>query len=294
MHTTTPRCSPGLAILAVVLIGLFLNPPRAMSYLGSQHIDSLYSDADFVGYVEIVASEFRQRVTGKRFEGAIVTKGRINQVLRGDSTEFIYFGRFSGSAVGKTYLLFLKRSGKTVEARLRRLRDQGNPRFDTVTSPYYLIMFEGFGSMETGHSFSLELRGKSSSERWESGLGVKFETRYVILPDSLRAASITTADDSLYGRKWVARRELTNYLLQLRSRIPATGNRPLPEKWRRSCFFMHDLEHGHIADSATATSIDTELRPQFRLLFGEAFEQRLEQTKVATFDSSIVRKYREG
>jgi hypothetical protein len=210
------------------MAGLWISIGATRSCAEPFSIDSLFAEADFVGIVTIVAGELRVPESGIDNYTGVIYKAETEQVLKGDSTPFIYFGSYRGKEIEGSYLVFLHWSRKSVSERLQHLRGLGNPQFDTATAPYFYPLFDGYGAMavEKWMEFS---RGKET-KRMDA---IQLDTGSFEIPPALLAQSIQGDDNH---RMWVPEPDLLEHFISLpeslKSRFPNATPR-VPEIGRQ-------------------------------------------------------------
>lgn len=176
-------------LLSFLLFGVVGN--AYTDTLKAERIDKLYAEADFVGYVQVISGDF------KEYSG-VVYKAKILKVLKGDPTETeIYFGPFSGYGIGSEYLLFARKTDKTLERHWAQTDRPMIPSHYSATAQYFNIMFEGFGMMPIQYVVSLD------------GYGVEVAT-HIKLPPKLKNSVIRRE-----SKDWVSKDVVGKYLESL-------------------------------------------------------------------------------
>jgi hypothetical protein len=176
-------------ILLLFLIGSVANVYS--DSLKAQHIDTLYEEADFVGYVKILSGEF------KEYTGAVY-KAKILKVLKGNPTEMeIYLGPFSGYSIGSEYLLFARKTGKTLEDHWGGTAQPMLSQPYSATAQYFNIMFEGFGMIPIKYIVGLD------------GYGIE-TVSHIKLPSTLKD-NLVRAEN----KTWLSKDILVKYLESL-------------------------------------------------------------------------------
>lgn len=159
--------------------------------LKAERIDRLYAEADFVGYVQILSGEFRE-YTGAVYEAKIV------KALKGGTGETkIYFGPFSGYGVGREYLLFARKTDKTLDEHWSQADRPTIPLHYSSTAPYFSIMFEGFGMMPIQYVVGLD------------GYGIEIAS-HIKLPATLKDNVVRSEN-----KDWISKNTLAKYLESL-------------------------------------------------------------------------------
>lgn len=159
--------------------------------LKAERVDRLYAEADFVGFVQVLSGEF------KEYTGAVY-RGKILNVLKGstDETE-IYFGPFSGYGIGSEYLLFARKTDKTLDGHWSQADRPMIPLHYPSAAPYFTIMFEGFGMMPVQYVVGLD------------GSGIEIAS-HIKLPTTLKDNIVRSEN-----RDWISKNTLAKYLESL-------------------------------------------------------------------------------
>jgi len=167
-------------------------------------LDDLFKEADLVGMVKVVAGESQNH-------SSTIYKAEMLQVFKGMvESRFIYFGPYQGSEIGGEYLVFMKRTGE----KLQSLRNEGVPADSPVfnpEAPYYLVMYEGYGKMESGYECIFEDNKGTPCDD-----AIRLYPEQILLPKKLKTYPGDDVD-TLHpmNPRWVHRSHMTDYLSDL-------------------------------------------------------------------------------
>ena len=184
----------------VLGVSLFLNPGfvYGTSY-GAVPMNELFAEADLVVFATVV------RGTGEGFESTLYEAKVVLPIKGLEIGERFYFGPYSGGAIGREYLLFLKESDDLLIAALK-----GDQNWFKTGRPgvVYQVMFVGFGSMEVQYTCPFE----------KCDYCVDVPIRHVPIPDDLERSPYDDPQSRASDFAWVRKNHLVDYLSSLTNR----------------------------------------------------------------------------